>query len=163
FLAYAVYFDYRRRSVPEFRRQLRRNERRMARVHKDQAVAEQQAQRQAMRRAVDDAKDEGFPTSSDEKEAYFLEQVQQGEALGTDPTKVVECALAFYKALKVYPTPGDLINIYDKTVAKPILDVLAEMIAYDGTLRIGPQYTSPTVDVAELMREMGGVPGVGLD
>ena len=33
-------------------------------------------------------------------------------------TKVVECALAFYKALKVYPTPGDLINIYDKTVAK---------------------------------------------
>lgn len=40
------------------------------------------------------------------------------------------------------------------------------MIAYDGTLRIGPQYTSPTVDVAELMREMGemgGVPGVGLD
>jgi len=63
---------------------LRRNERRMARVHKDQAVAEQQAQRQAMRRAVDDAKEEGFPTSSDEKEAYFLEQVQQGEALGTD-------------------------------------------------------------------------------
>lgn len=37
-----------------------------------------------MRQAVDDAKDEGFPTSSDEKEAYFLEQVQQGEALGAD-------------------------------------------------------------------------------
>lgn len=63
---------------------MRRNERRMARVHKDQAAAEQQAQRQAMRQAVDDAKDEGFPTSSDEKEAYFLEQVQQGEALGAD-------------------------------------------------------------------------------
>ena len=39
------------------------------------------------------------------------------------------------------------------------------MIAYDGTLRISNQ-TSPTVDVAELMREMGemgGIPGVGLD
>ena len=46
---------------------------------------------------------------------------------------------------------------------QPILDVLAEMIAYDGNLRIDAQYTSPTVDVAELMREMGGVPGVGLD
>jgi hypothetical protein len=33
-------------------------------------------------------------------------------------TKAVDAALAFYKALKVYPTPNDLINIYDKTVAK---------------------------------------------
>lgn len=33
-------------------------------------------------------------------------------------TRSVEAALAFYKALKVYPTPGDLITIYDKTVSK---------------------------------------------
>jgi hypothetical protein len=33
-------------------------------------------------------------------------------------SKGLEAALAFYKALKVYPTPGDLINIYDKTVSK---------------------------------------------
>lgn len=33
-------------------------------------------------------------------------------------TKELDAALAFYKALKVYPTPGDLINIYDKTVSK---------------------------------------------
>jgi import receptor subunit TOM20 len=38
------------------------------------------------------------------------------------------------------------------------------MIAYDGSLRIGTNYTGPAgVDVAELMREMGAVPGVGLD
>ncbi len=45
------------------------------------------------------------------------------------------------------------------------MDILAEMIAYDPTLRIGTSYTGgPTgVDMAELMREMGGVPGVGLD
>ena len=30
----------------------------------------------------------------------------------------IEAALAFYKALKVYPQPGDLISIYDKTVDK---------------------------------------------
>ncbi|KAK3352952.1 MAS20 protein import receptor [Lasiosphaeria hispida] len=165
-LAYVVYFDYRRRSQPEFRRQLRRNERRQARVEKEHATIEAQAQRQSIKIAVDEAKEEGFPTNSDEKEAYFLEQVQNGEILGADPTKVVESALAFYKALKVYPTPGDLIGIYDKTVSKPILDVLAEMIAYDGTLKIGNSYSSPGVDVAELMREMsemGQIPGVGLD
>lgn len=70
----------------------------------------------------------------------------------------MEAAVAFYRALKVYPTPSDLVNIYDKTVdkvrrrqapAQPctyhllltrippqrVLDVLAEMIAYDKDLR----------------------------
>lgn len=32
--------------------------------------------------------------------------------------KKVESALAFYKGLKVYPAPGDLIKIYDSTVPK---------------------------------------------
>ncbi|KAK4236249.1 mitochondrial outer membrane translocase complex, subunit Tom20 domain-containing protein [Achaetomium macrosporum] len=163
-LAYAAYFDYRRRHSPEFRRQLRRSARRQARAEKDQAEANAQAQRQAIKQAVDEAKQEGFPVSVEEKEAYFLEQVQAGEIMGADPSKALDAALAFYKALKVYPTPGDLINIYDKTVSKPILDILAEMIAYDGSLRIGTSYTGPAgVDVAELMREMGAVPGVSLD
>ena len=30
----------------------------------------------------------------------------------------VEAALCFYRALKVYPNPTELINIYDKTVPK---------------------------------------------
>ncbi|KAK4125999.1 protein import receptor MAS20 [Parathielavia appendiculata] len=163
-LAYAVYFDYRRRHSPEFRRQLRRSQRQQARAEKSKAEAQLNEQRQAIKDAVDEAKEEGFPGSAEEKEAYFLEQVQAGELLGADPTKAIDAALAFYKALKVYPTPGDLINIYDKTVSKPILDILAEMIAYDGSLRIGTNYTGPAgVDVAELMREMGAVPGVGLD
>ena len=33
-------------------------------------------------------------------------------------TKKVESALAFYRGLKVYPAPGDLIKIYDSTVPK---------------------------------------------
>ncbi|KAK0629685.1 mitochondrial outer membrane translocase complex, subunit Tom20 domain-containing protein [Bombardia bombarda] len=165
-LAYAVYFDYRRRSQSEFRRQLRRNEKKQERLAKELAQAAQQAQRQSIKQAVDEAKEDGFPTSSEEKEAYFLEQVQAGEILGADPSKAVDAALAFYKALKVYPTPGDLIGIYDKTVSKPILDILAEMIAYDGTLKIGGSYTGSGIDMAEMMREMGemgGIPGVGLD
>ena len=48
----------------------------------------------------------------------------------------VEAALCFYKALKVYPQPSDLISIYDKTVPKPILDVLADMIALDPSINV---------------------------
>lgn len=116
--AYAVYFDYRRRSQAEFRRDLRREERRVARQEKEAAQAGAVAHRRKVKVAVDEAKSEGFPTGSDEKEAYFLEQVQSGEVLGAEPTKLFEAALSFYKALKVYPTPGDLIQVYDRTVPK---------------------------------------------
>ncbi|KAK3318675.1 mitochondrial outer membrane translocase complex, subunit Tom20 domain-containing protein [Apodospora peruviana] len=177
-LAYAVYFDHRRRTDPEFRREIRRSYRRQARLDKERAEQNVNAQRYAIRRFVDEAKEEGFPTAVEAKEAYFLEQVSNGELLGADhhrttnsvvhttATKAVEAALSFYRALKVYPTPGDLIGIYDKTVAKPILDILAEMIAYDGTLKIGASgasYGGPSNDdVAEMMREMG-ISGPGLD
>ena len=37
-----------------------------------------------------------------------------------------------------YVFTGDLISIYDKTVPKPVLDILAEMIASDPTIPMGP-------------------------
>ena len=37
----------------------------------------------------------------------------------------------------MYPQPKDLIGIYDKTVPKPVIDILAEMIAQDPTINIG--------------------------
>ena len=49
----------------------------------------------------------------------------------------IEAALCFYKALKVYPQPKDLITIYDKTVPKPVIDILAEMIAVDPSIKVG--------------------------
>lgn len=84
--------------------------------------------------------------------------------------------MAFYNGLKVYPVPGDLIKIYDSTVPKvtsnshpqklrsaspdtdysfvqPVLDVLAEMIAYDSALDIRSRGSS----------NMGDIPNVGLD
>ncbi|KAI6382052.1 hypothetical protein MCOR25_000929 [Pyricularia grisea] len=135
-LAYAVYFDHQRRTSSEFRRQLRRNERKQARVEKDGAEAAEGQRLELIRQAVDEIKLAGFPTGVEEKEQFFNEQVTIGEALANDPTKTIECALHFYCALKVYPSPGDLIPIYNSIVAKPTLDVLAEMIAYDKELKL---------------------------
>lgn len=159
-LAYAIYFDYRRRNDPDVRKQLRRELKKQARTEKDIAEADAVAQRHQIKEFVDMAKAEGFPTG-EEKEPYFLEQVQQAEALSTDPSKTIDAALAFYKALKVYPVPRDLIEIYDRTVSKPILDILAEMIAYDGTIKLNNPSAGPDLDA--IVREMGGIPGVGLD
>ncbi|OTA63580.1 protein import receptor MAS20 [Hypoxylon sp. EC38] len=136
-LAYAIYFDYQRRVDPNFRRNLRREERRQARAEKEEAVAQTKQKRKDIQKAVEQAAEEGFPTGVNEKEQFFMDHVQKGEVLAADPSRTMEAALAFYKALKVYPTPGDLISIYDKTVDKRVLDVLAEMIAYDKNLDLG--------------------------
>ena len=65
---------------------MRRSERRQARAEKDEAEASAKAQKQMIKQAVEEAKEEGFPASAEEKEAYFLEQVQAGEMLGADRT-----------------------------------------------------------------------------
>jgi len=68
------------------------------------------------------------------KEIIYLGVELMAFFLGSDQ---IEAALCFYKALKVYPQPSDLISIYDKTVPKPVLDILAEMIAADPSISVG--------------------------
>lgn len=43
---------------------------------------------------------------------------QEANTGNSSATRTTDAAFAFYKALKVYPTPRDLISIYDKTVDK---------------------------------------------
>lgn len=159
-LAYAAYFDHQRRCNAEFRRDLRRNERRQARVQKEEVKAHSSAQREMVRAAVTNAIDEGFPREPSEMEMYFMEMVSKGEVLSSDPNTLFEAALAFYKALKVYPSPGDLITIYDQTVPKQVLDILAEFIAADPTLNIGG--SAPAARPAS-PGSHGMPPTVGLD
>ncbi|ATY64203.1 mitochondrial import receptor subunit tom-20 [Cordyceps militaris CM01] len=162
-VAYAVYFDYRRRSQAEFRRELRRNERLQARAkakaEKEEAEASSQNLRVTVKARVDEAKEEGFPQGVEEREAYFSEQIMAAEVMSSDPSKAIDSALAFYRGLKVYPNPGDLIKIYDSTVPKPILDILAEMIAYDSSLDISAVPSSAGPGGINL----GDIPNVGLD
>ncbi|KAL8841422.1 MAG: hypothetical protein Q9205_000710 [Flavoplaca limonia] len=136
-LAYAAYFDHKRRTDPEFRKNLKRESRRIARVAKEEAEAQGANQKRRIRQTVTEAQEEGFPTNVEEKEAYFMNEVGRGEVLCQNEKTHVEAALCFFRALKVYPQPGDLISIYDKTVPKPVLDIVAEMVAFDGSIPVG--------------------------
>ena len=82
--AYAVYFDHRRRTDPNFRKQLKRESRRQARAAKEEAEANIIRQRELIKAAVAEAKEEGFPTDVEEKEAYFMNEVARGEQLSQD-------------------------------------------------------------------------------
>ncbi|KAJ9627874.1 mitochondrial import receptor subunit tom20 [Taxawa tesnikishii (nom. ined.)] len=135
-LAYAVYFDYRRRSDPSFRKSLKQQQKQVSRAAKEEAVAGEKAQKERIRQVVDEANEEGFPKDPEKTEEYFMTEVARGEGMCQDGSDPIDAALCFYKALKVYPQPRELINIYDKTVPKPILDILAEMIAVDSSISV---------------------------
>ena len=85
-IAYAVYFDHKRRTDPEFRKALKRESKKEARAAKEQAEAQGAQQKQAIRDALEQAKEDGFPTSIEEKEAYFMQEVGSGESLCQDGT-----------------------------------------------------------------------------
>lgn len=79
--AYAVYFDHRRRTDVEFRKTLKRESRKQAQAAKEEAEAHGARQREAIKKAVSGAKDQGFPTDVEEKEAFFMGELARGEQL----------------------------------------------------------------------------------
>lgn len=117
-IAYAVYFDHRRRSDPDFRRQLKRQQKKISKQNEESAAAADKAQKERIQRLVQEANEEGFERDPEKTEGYFMQEVAKGEAMCTDGSDPVDAALCFYRALKVYPQPGELVSIYDKTVPK---------------------------------------------
>jgi len=80
-LAYAAYFDYKRRNDPGFRKQLKKESKRTERAAKEEAEAQGAEQKKAIREAVERANEEGFPKDPEEVEAYFMQEVAQGEGM----------------------------------------------------------------------------------
>ncbi|KAI0304074.1 hypothetical protein BC826DRAFT_1100975 [Russula brevipes] len=69
-------------------------------------------------------KDDRVPTTPDEREKYFVSQMEKGEQLCTQgPEFAVEAALAFFRALRVYPSPVELIMISQNTVPEPVFKI----------------------------------------
>ena len=81
-----MYFDHKRQTDPDFRKSLKRNNRRLARAVKEEAEAQGAMQREVIKAAVQRAKDEGFPVDLEEKESYFMSQVAKGEGLCAEGT-----------------------------------------------------------------------------
>jgi import receptor subunit TOM20 len=72
--------DQRRNNL-EFRRNLIKEKRKVEKAHAAQASRERIAQSDALKNAVREMRNDRPPSSVEDKEAYFLEQVAMGEAL----------------------------------------------------------------------------------
>jgi import receptor subunit TOM20 len=82
--------------------------------------------------AMKSIQDDQVPTTPEEREKYFMAQVEQGELLcAKGPDFAIEAALAFFRALRVYPSPVELIMIFQNTVPEPIFKMVLEMMRLD--------------------------------
>ena len=81
------------------------------------------------------------PVPLEQREQYFMTQVGIGEKLALEgiwnfakylfmflnrdsgPDSYLPAAMAFFRALRVYPSPVELVVIYEKTIIEPVFKV----------------------------------------
>ncbi|EJD48621.1 MAS20-domain-containing protein [Auricularia subglabra TFB-10046 SS5] len=153
--AYALYFDYKRRNDAQFRKQLRKEHKRVKRAKTETAAAAAAASvvgDEELKAALLAIREEQMPESTQERELYFTHNISEGERLGTQgPAVYLESALYFYRALRVYPQPVELIMIYQKTVPEPVFNILMKLTTLDVKNRGEDYYESfppPSMNVA---------------
>ncbi|KAJ7462173.1 hypothetical protein FB451DRAFT_1341170 [Mycena latifolia] len=133
-IAYAVYFDYKRRTDPDFRKKIRKQKKRVDKslAQSREALAASSGVSEAeLREALKLIKSEPPPPTQEAKENYFMSQVAMGEQLAARGEAFhLPAALSFYRALVVYPSPPELLGIYQKTVPEAIVKVCATLVQY---------------------------------
>lgn len=80
-----------------------------------------------------------MPTEGSEREKFFVVEIGKADELTNlalasgfqDQNLVQQAALAFYRALAVYPSPVELLGIYDKSVKKEILDIVRVLLVLE--------------------------------
>ncbi|CAH6718579.1 mitochondrial import receptor subunit Tom20p [[Candida] jaroonii] len=129
-VGYAVYFDYNRRNNSSFRKSLKKkslkHEKIAAKIEEDSKKSKLETIKKAL---IEDLEQNPIPTELSQKEEFFMKQVAAGEQLALQPTKKVEAAICFYKALVVYPNPTDILGVYQKSVPEDIYEMVIMMIA----------------------------------
>ncbi|CCM05579.1 uncharacterized protein FIBRA_07806 [Fibroporia radiculosa] len=131
-VAYAVYFDYKRRNDTEFRKQLKKDRKRVTKQTAQTQEPSDGATIEELRAALARVRSEDVPASAEAKEQYFMAQVGMGEQLcAQGPMFHMPAALSFYRALRVYPSPVELIAIYQSTVPPPVFKIVMELTNLD--------------------------------
>ncbi|WVR09384.1 hypothetical protein IAU60_006451 [Kwoniella sp. DSM 27419] len=132
-VGYAVYFDYMRRNSPEFRKGLKKQHKKLAAAAEAQSKAEKEKNSKLLKQVLLEIQSEATPASPEQQEAYFQEQVSEGERTAVmGPEYQVKSASHFYRALRVYPQPLELLGIYQRVVPPPVWALLIELTSLAG-------------------------------
>ncbi|KAK7062149.1 SET domain-containing protein, partial [Favolaschia claudopus] len=143
-IAYAVYFDHKRRTDVEFRKRIRKEKKRVDKSlaeSREALAAANEVSEAELQEALKLIKSEARPISQSERETYFMSQVAMGEQLATrGDAFYVPAALSFYRALVVYPSPPELLAIYQKTVPADVVQLILRLVNLDTADKIGAYY-----------------------
>jgi len=137
-ICYAVYFDYKRRNDPQFRKKLKKQRKMAKKIRNaksenkksvDDASLKIESQIEAIKKVIND---EPIPTEMEAKESFFMQQLQKGEMLSYQGEPYYEVsALCYYRAFKVYPNPTELIVLFQRSTPEPVYKKIIEMISAD--------------------------------
>ncbi|EGV64662.1 mitochondrial import receptor subunit tom20 [Yamadazyma tenuis] len=129
-VGYAVYFDYTRRTNPAFRKSLKKKSVKQKKIDAEESLQSRKSKLEAIKTALNqDLEASPIPSDLAQKEEFFMQQVALGEQLAVQPSKKIEAALCFYKALVVYPNPTDILGIYQRSVPEDVYEIVIMMIA----------------------------------
>ncbi|VEU20265.1 DEKNAAC101141 [Brettanomyces naardenensis] len=129
-LSYCIYFDYERRHNPEFRKRINQSKRKAQKKAAIEAEQDKTKKLEVLKKKLNESLVANpLPTSLQEKESYFLEQVTTGEKLGAIPGKEIDAAIYFYKGLAVYPNPTGILDIYQRTLPPKIYELVMMLTA----------------------------------
>ncbi|KAG1147105.1 hypothetical protein G6F37_002868 [Rhizopus arrhizus] len=143
-IGYIIYFDYKRRNDPTFRKQLKKERKQAAKVAKEAENAPQESRLKFFERVIVESAKETYPTTPEDKEKYFMEQVTAGETLAAQgPSYYDEAVLCFFKALKVYPAPMELLSIYQKAVPEPVFQTIVTIVTIEQKAMEGQHTETP--------------------
>lgn len=130
FVGYAACFDYKRRSSPEFRKNLKKRALKSEKESKIKASESNKLELQQVKAALQaDLAANPIPTDLAEKEKFFMEQVALGEEIASKSNLRIDAAICFYKALAVYPNPTDILGIYQRSIPEDVYKIVVMMIA----------------------------------
>ena len=142
---------------PDFRKKLRKQSKQSVKVAKKELKAAAQQESMMIEKAVRDAAEPGvLPAGVQEKEAFFMEQVATGEALFAQGAAYhVPAAIAFFKALKVYPAPVELVMIYQKAVPKEVFDLIMKLVTRDAAVNGAGGASAKSADLDQVDDAVG--------
>ncbi|KAI0700788.1 hypothetical protein BC835DRAFT_1404784 [Cytidiella melzeri] len=141
-IAYAAYFDYKRRNDADFRKKLRKDKKR---IEKATAKKPMNVSQDELRAAIAKIRAEEVPETPQDREAYFMHHVGLAEKLCMQgPESALIAAMSFFRGLRVYPSPVELLMIYQKTIPEEVFKApTAKLQEDDEAPETSPERSGP--------------------
>ncbi|KAB5596319.1 MAS20 domain-containing protein [Ceratobasidium theobromae] len=133
-VGYLIYFDYKRRNDSEFRKRLRKEKKKAAKINKEMEPTgpTSGSAQEELKEILAKINLEPLPNEPQMREKYFMDHVTLGEQMMLrGPAFEVSAALCFYRALRAFPSPEQALPIFEASLPPHICTLVKELLLLD--------------------------------